>query len=87
MTGCHKDVEGVEWKHMDVRDMGAIADKSIDVAFDKGTLDSMIYGSPWNPPGEVKENSSKYMKEVGLLPLAVCFPTVIRNIFLTDRHD
>lgn len=38
--------------------------KSIDVAFDKGTLDAMIHGSPWSPPEEVLENTGKYMNEV-----------------------
>jgi O-glycosyl hydrolase len=23
---------------------------SIDVAFDKGTLDATVFGSPWSPP-------------------------------------
>lgn len=64
MTERHSNVQGIEWKHMDVRNMD-IPDKSIDVTFDKGTLDAMIHGSPWSPPSEVKENTSKYMKEVG----------------------
>ncbi|PNP46118.1 hypothetical protein TGAM01_v200291 [Trichoderma gamsii] len=63
MTERHSKVEGIEWKHMDVRNMD-ISDKSIDVAFDKGTLDAMIHGSPWSPPSEVKDNTSKYMREV-----------------------
>ncbi|UKZ78467.1 hypothetical protein TrVFT333_006207 [Trichoderma virens FT-333] len=50
MAERHSKIEGIEWKHMDVRDMADIPDKSIDVAFDKGTLDVMIYGSPWSPP-------------------------------------
>ena len=53
---------------MDVRDMSGITDRSIDVAFDKGTLDSMIYGSPWSPPDEVKENMSQYLKEISFEP-------------------
>lgn len=64
MTERHSNVEGIEWKHMDVRNMVGVPDKSIDVAFDKGTLDAMIHGSPWQPPLEVKENTSKYLKEV-----------------------
>ena len=67
MTERHRSVEGIEWKHMDVRNMPDIAGKSIDVAFDKGTLDAMIHGSPWSPPEEVKENTSKYLHEVGNL--------------------
>ncbi len=58
-------VGGIEWRCLDVRDMTGIADRSVDVAFDKGTLDAMIHGSPWSPPDEVKENTSRYLKEVG----------------------
>ncbi|RKK08069.1 hypothetical protein BFJ66_g12526 [Fusarium oxysporum f. sp. cepae] len=64
MTERHKEITGIEWNRVDVRDMPSIATGSIDVAFDKGTLDAMIYGSPWSPPDEVKENTSKYLKEV-----------------------
>jgi hypothetical protein len=56
--------KSVEWQVGDVRDMKEIEDGSIDVAFDKGTLDAMIWGSPWSPPDEVLENSRKYMEEV-----------------------
>jgi len=56
--------EGVEWTVGDVRDMPTIPTQSIDVAFDKGTLDAMIHGSPWSPPDEVMENTGRYMKEV-----------------------
>ena len=44
--------------------MPDIADGSFDVAFDKGTMDAMIYGSPWSPPDEVNKNTSKYLREV-----------------------
>ena len=64
MSERHRTIEGLTWRHMDVRDMVDIADKSIDVAFDKGTFDAMIYGSPWSPPQEVKDNTTKYLKEV-----------------------
>jgi EEF1A lysine methyltransferase 4 len=64
MTERHNTIEGIEWKHIDVRNMVGISNQSINVAFDKGTLDAMIYGSPWSPPQEVKDNTSKYMKEV-----------------------
>lgn len=55
---------GVEWKQGDVRDMRDVPDGSVDVAFDKGTMDAMIWGSPWDPPAEVRENTSKYVGEV-----------------------
>ncbi|KAF4991635.1 hypothetical protein FDECE_13983 [Fusarium decemcellulare] len=64
MTKRHENIEGIEWQQVDVRDMPSVHDKSIDVAFDKGTLDAMIYGSPWNPPSEVRDNTSRYLKEV-----------------------
>ncbi|KAF5962280.1 endothelin-converting enzyme 2 [Fusarium bulbicola] len=64
MTERHKEIAGIEWSRVDVRDMPSIASGSIDVAFDKGTLDAMIHGSPWNPPDEVRENTSRYLKEV-----------------------
>lgn len=54
---------GVRWECADVRSL-PFPDRSYDVAFDKGTLDAMIYGSPWNPPDEVKENTNRYMNEV-----------------------
>lgn len=54
---------GVQWKCADVRSL-PFPNHKFDVAFDKGTLDAMIYGSPWNPPDETKENTNKYIKEV-----------------------
>jgi len=56
--------EGIEWRLMDVRDMKGVENASVDAAFDKGTLDSMIHGSPWNPPQEVKDNTTAYLREV-----------------------
>lgn len=64
MTQRHQDKSGIEWRYMDVRNMVDLADKSISVAFDKGTLDAMIYGSPWSPPLDVRENTGKYLTEV-----------------------
>lgn len=60
-------MKGIEWRHADVRRMDDLPDKSIDVAFDKGTLDAMIHGSPWSPPDDVKENTSQYIREVSLI--------------------
>ncbi|KAM3425370.1 Endothelin-converting enzyme 2 [Cercospora zeina] len=59
-----QNLEGVTWLCEDVRGMPVIESESIDVAFDKGTLDAMIHGSPWDPPDDVKENTRRYMKEV-----------------------
>jgi hypothetical protein len=60
----HSDKPQVEWKVDDVRAMIDIDSKSVDVAFNKGTLDAMIYGSPWSPPEEVMADSGKYIGEV-----------------------
>lgn len=65
MSERHEPIKGIEWKEMDVRNMVGIADRSVDVAFDKGTLDAMIHGSPWSPPDEVKDNTARYLREVG----------------------
>ena len=66
MMAARHASQGIEWRHMDVRKMDSIADKSIDVAFDKGTLDAMIYGSPWSPPDDVLESTGEYLREVGI---------------------
>ncbi|KAI0888519.1 S-adenosyl-L-methionine-dependent methyltransferase [Annulohypoxylon maeteangense] len=64
MSKRHSSMEGIEWKYADVRRMDDLPDKSVDIAFDKGTLDAMIYGSPWCPPDDVKDNTSQYIREV-----------------------
>jgi hypothetical protein len=64
MSKHYIKIEGIEWKQMDVRKMEEIPSYSIDVAFDKGTLDVMIYGSGWGPSDEVYENTGQYMREV-----------------------
>lgn len=65
MSSKHEAVGGITWKHADVRCMDQIPSESIDVAFDKGTLDAMIHGSPWTPPDEVLDNTGRYIREVG----------------------
>jgi hypothetical protein len=64
MKPRHPNDHGVEWVEGDVRDMKVVDTASIDVAFDKGTLDAMIHGSPWSPPDEVLQNTGKYINEV-----------------------
>lgn len=66
MSKRHAAFKGIEWRKEDVRDMDTIDTGSIDVAFDKGTLDAMIHGSPWFPPDDVLDNVSRYMREVSL---------------------
>lgn len=65
MSLKHSHLEGITWMHTDVRNMDQILTASVDVAFDKGTLDAMIHGSPWDPPEEVLDNTSRYIREVG----------------------
>lgn len=65
MEERHQPIEGIKWREMDVRNMVGVSDGSVDVAFDKSTLDAMVHGSPWNPPDSVKENIRKYLNEVG----------------------
>lgn len=64
MSKRHEDIAGITWKRADVRQMDDISANSVDVAFDKGTLDAMIHGSPWDPPDEVLENTGRYVREV-----------------------
>lgn len=66
MSTAEAKDNGITWMQADVRNMADILTESVDVAFDKGTLDAMIYGSPWDPPDNVVENSRNYMNEVGL---------------------
>lgn len=54
----------IQWEKLDVRNMESIPDNSVDVAFDKGTLDAMIHGSPWSPPDDTVENTGQYLREV-----------------------
>ena len=67
---CLDDTTGaaagaITWQQADVRQMEEIIpSESVDVAFDKGTLDAMIYGSPWDPPSEVRTNTGRYLREV-----------------------
>ena len=58
------DTEGISWEQADVRQMNQLPSESVDVAFDKGTLDVMIHGSPWDPPCEVLTNVGQYIREV-----------------------
>lgn len=74
--------DGLTWMCGDVRDMPAIETASIDVAFDKGTLDAMIHGSPWSPPDDVLENSSLYMKEVCESPWTLTISLLITQFRL-----
>jgi len=45
----------MKWIVMDVRDL-QVPDALIDIAIDKGTLDTMIHGSLWDLPDDVRSN-------------------------------
>ncbi|KAF8151261.1 S-adenosyl-L-methionine-dependent methyltransferase [Mycena galopus ATCC 62051] len=64
MRARFNDKEGIEWRVEDVRKMGGVKDREFDVAIDKGTLDAMLWGSLWDPPEEVRENTRLYIDEV-----------------------
>lgn len=72
MKSKHADKPQVEWTVGDVRNMVAIESKTVDVAFDKGTLDAMIHGSPWSPPDDVLDNTGRYINEVNLRKTTRC---------------
>jgi EEF1A lysine methyltransferase 4 len=64
MASRFADKDGVEWKVADVRQMAEMGDQDFEVAIDKGTLDAMFSGSLWDPPDEVKKNTTAYIDEV-----------------------
>ncbi|KAK4616181.1 EEF1A lysine methyltransferase 4 [Fulvia fulva] len=64
MSSCHAVDSGIEWRWADIRDMKHICAASVDVAFDKGTMDAMIHGSPWSPPDDVLNNTERYINEL-----------------------
>ena len=65
MASRYSAEKTIEWRVMDVRHMMELKDEEFEVAIDKGTLDAMISGSPWDPPPEVRQNTSEYINEVG----------------------
>jgi EEF1A lysine methyltransferase 4 len=75
-------LKGVEWVIGDVRDMNdVVPTKSVDVGFNKGTLDAMIFGSSLSPPDLVIENTGKYMDEVS------CSPHLLPILFAIHRLE
>nr|OQO23669.1 hypothetical protein B0A51_08497 [Rachicladosporium sp. CCFEE 5018]OQO28375.1 hypothetical protein B0A51_04867 [Rachicladosporium sp. CCFEE 5018]OQO28560.1 hypothetical protein B0A51_05606 [Rachicladosporium sp. CCFEE 5018] len=64
MSKRHESTPGISWRWADVRDLEDVPTESVDVAFDKGTLDAFIHGSPWDPPEEVKDSTGRYMQAV-----------------------
>lgn len=52
---AQKEYPSLRWLQQDVRKMDLIPNCSIDLAFDKGTLDALFSedSSPWNPSEEV----------------------------------
>ncbi|KAL9596060.1 MAG: hypothetical protein Q9219_006046 [cf. Caloplaca sp. 3 TL-2023] len=64
MAERHAGVQGITWMQADARNMDKVTSGSVDVAFDKSTLDAMIHGSPWDPPADVLDNTSQYIQEM-----------------------
>jgi hypothetical protein len=96
MSERYKADAGIKWQCADVRSL-PFPDSTIDVAFDKGTLDAMIFGSPWDPPDLVRENTGRYVHEVSLHALWLDLDTKRRSrlrefsrrtaYFSTSRFD
>ena len=74
MASRFRPENAIEWRVMDVRHMVEFGDEEFEVAIDKGTLDAMISGSPWDPPPEVKQNTSDYINEVSSNVLITFLP-------------
>jgi len=55
---------GMQWNCLDMRDLNEIPSQSIDVAFDKGTMDAMIETTACEPELGVKQNISQYIREI-----------------------
>ena len=55
---------GMEWNCLDMRNLNEIPTQSIDVAFDKGTMDAMIESTTREPELGVKHNISQYIREI-----------------------
>ena len=65
MKQMHEEGGDIKWVTGDVRDMKQqVPDASVDVAFDKSTLDSMVWGSAWDPPETVIQDTTHYINEV-----------------------
>jgi hypothetical protein len=76
MRARHAEEKGIEWRWADVRALEETVDSgSVDVAFDKGTLDAMIHGSPWSPPDQVLSDTSRYMREVRVFVFLSSLPS------------
>jgi SAM-dependent methyltransferase len=85
---------GARWEVMDVRDL-KFEPHSFDIAIDKATMDSMFYGSMWDPPDEVRHNIKTYLNEVEriLVPQGLFLyityrqPHFIRPLLARDTWD
>lgn len=78
---------GIEWRWADVRDMKHLPSSSVDVAFDKGTMDAMIHGSPWSPPEDVLDNTRRYINEVSLPSKSSAFSLIVIQAHRVLKDD
>ncbi|KFH47747.1 Endothelin-converting enzyme-like protein [Hapsidospora chrysogenum ATCC 11550] len=83
MSERHSEIKGIEWRLLDVCNMDSIPSGSIDVAFDKGTLDAMIHGSPWSPPQDVVEKTAAYIQEVSVV-LSLTETSAVHRVLKND---
>ena len=74
MAAKFADIEGIDWRTVDVRNMDDFGSEVFDVAIDKGTLDAMISGSLWDPPEHVRKNTGSYINEVRNRKKIACGP-------------
>ena len=63
ITQMQSKYPDLDWRVDDIRHL-QLESSSFDVGIDKGTMDSMLYGSPWDLPEEVQDNVNKYVGEV-----------------------
>jgi len=55
---------GIEWNCLNMRNLSEIPSQSVDVAFDKGTMDNMINDSSKDPLIDMEGNISQYLREI-----------------------
>lgn len=61
MSLKYRDIGDITWQHANIRCVDLISSESMDFAFDKGTLNAMIHGSPWDPPDEIIESTGRHI--------------------------
>ncbi|KAI9693537.1 MAG: hypothetical protein M1820_009189 [Bogoriella megaspora] len=88
MRRAHANKPGIQWLEGDVRIMADIPDASVDVAFDKGTLDAMTYENSWHPPPPVVRNAEQYVNQVArvLKPGGIFLCITFQPVYFIKRY-